>query len=161
LNRTISCISKSLIIAVVMSSLWGLTGCSSDETQIDLSGYWTGRLKNPTAKSAWDFNLYLDQEGKDTFGIYSDYRGGITIRNTSYDGTNFSFIIDVHPEIVTFFGTISSATYMSGLWSYSGDDNNGTWMLEADKDNFEDDTDEEDETEDSSNPFSRYPERFF
>jgi hypothetical protein len=155
LRKTISGIKMIVVATVLMSAVWGLTGCSDDESLIDLSGYWTGRIKNPTAKSAWNFGLYIDQEGQDLFGIYSDYRGGITIRNSSYDGTSLSFVIDIHPEIVTFFGTVVNDTYMSGSWSYSGDDNNGTWILEAEKDNFNTDTDEEDEADGSSNPFSR------
>ncbi|MBN1355876.1 hypothetical protein JXA40_06345 [bacterium] len=132
-----------------------LTGCSQDEPTIDVTGYWSGKILNPSAKTAWEFHMYLEQDGREISGVYSDYRGGITIRNTSYDGENIGFIIDVYPEIVTFFGMVDSSSYMSGTWSYSGDDNNGTWYLENDASKIDTGDEDDEPAGDSSNPFSR------
>jgi len=150
-------LSACLILTATVAFCF-ITGCTDDELPVDLTGDWTGRIFNPSTKSAWEFHLYMEHNGNDIFGIFYDYRGSITMRNISFDGTDLGFIIDIYPEVVSFFGSCETSTYIVGSWSYSGDGNNGSWYVQNDKNHFNPDEDEEGSDENnngSSNPFSR------
>ncbi len=146
-------ISGLFLICAVALSL--LSGCSSDNGLLDLSGYWSGKVKNPTAKSGWKIQMYISQEGDDFFAVYQDYRGTITARNVHFDGKIFSFVIDVYPDSVTFIGDITGTSYLTGEWSFSGDGNNGTWYLTSDTTNFSETTPDDTTTGSAANPFAR------
>ncbi len=145
-----------LMLALPLSM--SLTSCSDTDNQMDISGYWSGESKNSTTKKSWDIDLYIDQDDGDILAIYSDYRGSITLRNVTYDGNHLSFLLDIYPEVVTFYGEIESAYEISGTWSFSGDENNGTWFIintDQNENNESENTPTPVQGEDSSeNPFS-------
>ncbi|MBN1552056.1 hypothetical protein JW979_11320 [bacterium] len=148
---------KSILFGLLFLSglIFLSSGCTEDKTSIDLSGYWQGTIRNLSTKKAWDFYMYFEQNGDDLLGIYTDYRGSITTRSTNHEKSAISFIIDIYPEFVSFFGTVSSRYYMEGTWSYSGDGNNGQWELQRTEDNFKYDNNDNSENETSDNPFSK------
>ena len=145
---------SGLYMALVLA-LSFLSGCSGDDSLIDLSGYWSGKVKNPTAKSGWPMQMYISQDGQDIFAVYQDYRGIITARNVHLDGDIFSFVIDIYPDTVTFIGDVRGTSYITGEWSFSGDGNNGSWYLTSDTTNFSRTTPDDSTTGNASNPFSR------
>jgi len=136
--------------------LFLFNGCSDDRAYFKLTGRWEGKNTNGSTGKQWDFRLTIEHRGKEITGVYSDYRGGRTLRNVSYDGEIIGFIIDLWPETVTYLGFLDSEDSMSGTWSYSGDDNNGTWYLLKNRDP---DEAEDDDDQDSAN--QRSPANFF
>jgi len=139
---------KNLVTGLVILGICaGIFGCSKDAGLIDLSGYWTGRTQNNTTRKSWDCNLYFDQDGDEVSVIYTDYRGNISIYNTSYSSEGLEFSVDIYPGTVVFFGTLSSDNRINGTWTYSeeGNDgipgysengNDGIWGIIRDDDNF-------------------------
>jgi len=145
--------SKSLylLLLIQMVLMILISGCSNDDTYYKLNGYWEGENINTATGIDWPFNVYIEHRGKDLSGIYTDYRGSITLRNITYTGQDIGFLIDIWPETVTFFGNVDGENSMNGTWSYSGDNNTGDWYLVKDQDPEQ--TPEED-ADSSSNPFA-------
>jgi hypothetical protein len=140
--------------------LFLFNGCSDDKAYFKLTGRWEGKNTNDSTGKQWDFRLTIEHRGKEITGIYTDYRGGRTLRNVTYDGDTIGFIIDLWPEVVTYYGVLSSEDSMGGTWSYSGDDNNGSWYLVKNRDPDEDaEDDENDDDQDSTN--QRFSTSFF
>jgi hypothetical protein len=111
-------------------------GCSSKDDLRDINGYWEGTNTNDTTNKSWSFTLYLEQRGKRVEGIYTDYHGSFGIRNATYDGDSVGFIIDLYPDIVSYFGDLTGRNSMAGTWSYSLDGTNGSWTLVRDIPDF-------------------------
>ena len=131
------------------------SGCSDSSDPPDISGYWEGEIENPATNRSWEFKLYIDQFAKEIQGVYTDFQGNISFRSGNYTGDDIGFVIDIFPEIVTFYGTVESDSYMQGSWSYSGDGNVGTWSLIKESGDYTEDEDNEGESETTSeNPFT-------
>jgi len=130
-------------------------GCSEDDAQINLNGFWTGRNLNTTTNDDWDLRLYFDQLGGNISGIYTDYRGGISMHDITYSGTQIAFTIDVYPSQVVFTGETETINKIMGTWVYSQDNTEGRWYVYRDDDNFrgEDEPEEDEDSESTSNPF--------
>jgi len=142
----------SLILVQFMLLLF-TAGCSEDDTYYKLDGYWEGENKNIATGIDWPFSMYIEHRGTEISGIYSDYRGNLTLRNITYSGQDIGFLIDLWPESVTFFGSLDNENSMNGTWSFSGDNNMGEWYLLKDQDPGEEEEEEEEEGT-SSNPFA-------
>ena len=142
--KTMKYISRTILFILIVTL--GLIACSNNDTYYNLNGRWEGEHNNNSTSQDWPFKIYLEHRHNDITGVYSDYRGNITLRNIVFDGENISFLIDLWPETVTFVGKANSETSVSGSWSYSGDGNNGSWYMLKDRDPEE----EGDEEEDSS-----------
>ena len=149
-------VRRILLNLLLMSVIIGLNGCAEDDVYHKLSGQWEGQNSNNSTGKQWNFELTVEHRGRDITGYYSDYRGGRTLRNITYNGESLGFLIDLWPDTVTFYGFIDTKNSMTGTWSFSGDDNNGTWYLLRNQDPDSED-DGEDESEDSSeNYFARH-----
>ncbi|MCD4652952.1 hypothetical protein K8T06_03355 [bacterium] len=144
-----------LLILISLSLIVLLTGCSDDEIYFNLSGYWEGENTNSATSQDWPFTVYIEHRGTDISGVYTDYRGSLSLRNITYSGEDIGFVIDLWPEIVTFFGVVQSDSSMNGTWSYTADSNIGVWYLLKDRDPEEEEEEEEEEENTSSDdPFT-------
>ncbi len=148
-------LSFAFVSAVI--ALCVIVGCSDDSAQVDLTGQWQGQNTNETTGKNWSFSLYIEDYPDSRSGIYSDSLRTVSIRNITYEKSQFGFIIDLYPETVTFFGKLDGHNSMSGTWSYSGDSNNGAWYIYRVTSGFEDTTPEPEATpnESQANPFAR------
>ncbi len=135
-----------LLFTVIVLIFW--SGCTESRPYYKLSGLWEGQNTNDTTGQKWNFRILFEHRGDDISAVYTDFRGSRTLRNITYDGESLGFIIDLYPEIVTYFGLIDSENSMRGTWSYSGDENNGIWYLLRNKD--PDDPDDDDDEEEMS-----------
>lgn len=125
---------KAFLYLTLTVMIIAYTGCTEDSTYHKLSGLWEGQNTNNVTGKTWNFKLMVEHRGRDISAVYSDYRGARTLRNITYDGDQIGFLIDLWPETVTYYGSVSSKNSMSGTWSYSGDGNNGTWYLLKNRD---------------------------
>jgi hypothetical protein len=136
-----------LIPLLILLVVFG-TGCTEDRPFYKLNGLWEGQNTNDVTGQQWNFRVLIEHRGDDISAVYTDYRGSRTLRNITYDGQNIGFIIDLYPEVVTYFGLVETENAMRGTWSYSGDENNGVWYLLRNRD--PEDPDDDDDEEDTS-----------
>ena len=128
---------KLLFSLIIFMTILFSSGCSNTDNGVDLSGYWTGTVRNPATKSGWAVSFYFDRSGSGWFGIYSDDWRSITMRNLNFDGDYISFVVDLPPDSVTFIGNMAGNDYFDGTWSYT-DGNNGLWEIRRTEGEFDD-----------------------
>ncbi len=147
------------IVLTITGLLFCYSGCSDDEVDVDLTGYWTGRTENFESNKSWNIKMYFYQIGNQLSGVYTDYRGNISIFDTSYVGRDLEFNIQLETGYVTFTGTRNTDNRLDGNWIYSENVNEGVWLLLRDDDNFSEGeeevpSDDESDSTATGNPFA-------